>query len=87
VNPGFPHFAWVIPYSLLVLVLGIVYLRFLMDLPPGTRRRFLIAAMPYLAPALGMEMIGGAYCQRICSITDVPYEIMTGEALRPEIRH
>jgi hypothetical protein len=58
---GFLHFAWVIPYGLAVLVLGLLYLRFLLRLERTLRRRLFTAAGIFLTGAVGMEMVGGAY--------------------------
>lgn len=53
------YFAWIIPYGAAVLLLGLVYLRFLMRLPAGTRRLFLFAGTLYVGGAIGMEVIEG----------------------------
>ena len=58
---GIFHFAWVIPYSGLVLLLGIKYLKFLTQLPAQTRRAFVLAGAIYIGGALGMEMVDGLY--------------------------
>ena len=58
---GFLYFAWVIPAMILVAVFVLAYLKFLAALPKETRRRFLIAGAIFVAGALGMELIGGAY--------------------------
>jgi hypothetical protein len=79
---GFLYFAWVVPYGLMVLVLAVIYIRFLTHLHSSTRRRLLIAAVLYLAGALGMEMIGAAYYERIGSVNNLQYELMaTAEEL------
>ena len=39
---------WVIPYGLALILLGILYLRFLLALPPRTRRWMILAALIYL---------------------------------------
>ena len=53
-------FAWVIPGFMIVLVVGLLYLRFLLALPPRTRNIFILAALVFLSGALGMEMIGSS---------------------------
>lgn len=55
---GIFHYPWVIPYSVLVLVLALFFLRFLLSLSTATRRTFLIAGSLYLAGALGCELVG-----------------------------
>ena len=49
--------AWVVPYSILAIVVGLAYLPFLRALPPDSRRRFIIAAAIYIGGALIIEMI------------------------------
>ena len=53
-------FAWVIPGFMIVLVVGLLYLRFLLALPPRTRNIFILAALVFISGALGMEMIGSS---------------------------
>lgn len=59
----FLHF-WVIPVSLIMVVLGLVYLRFLLRLPPVTRNLFFLSAAIYLGGALGFETLGGLYAEQ-----------------------
>lgn len=58
---GFLRHAWVIPGIVAVLVLGLAYLRFVLDLPTRIRNLFVIAGIMYVGGALGMEMVGGYY--------------------------
>jgi hypothetical protein len=58
---GIFYFAWVIPYSVLVMLVGIRFLKFLTQLPAQTRRSFILAGALYVGGALGMEMIDGLY--------------------------
>lgn len=53
---GLLYFDWVIPASVAVAVLAIVYLPFLRQLPTRARRRFVIAAAVYLSGAVAMEL-------------------------------
>lgn len=55
---GALYFAWVVPYSLLVAALGVVYLRFLWSLPSRPRFLMFSAAALFLTGALGFELIG-----------------------------
>ncbi|HEY9858282.1 MAG TPA: hypothetical protein V6D16_02170 [Candidatus Obscuribacterales bacterium] len=61
---GFLYFAWVIPGALFVAVIAIAYLKFLKDLPTRTKRLLLAAGALFVAGALGMEMIDGAYAHQ-----------------------
>lgn len=56
---GFLYFPWLIPYSIFVIVVFLVYLKFLISLPTKTRLLFLIAASIYLTGAMGLELLGG----------------------------
>jgi hypothetical protein len=60
-NFGFFYFAWVIPGIALVVLLGLVYLKFLFRLPKKTMVNFIVAGVVYVGGALGVELIGGRY--------------------------
>ena len=49
------YFAWVIPYGLAVLAIGVLYLRFVWSLTARTRGLFIGAGSLYLAGAPGIE--------------------------------
>jgi hypothetical protein len=53
------HFAWVVPGLVLALVVGLAFLRFVVRLPPSTRRLVVTAAALYLTGAVALEAIGG----------------------------
>jgi hypothetical protein len=56
---GILTFNWLIPYSLIAVIVAIFYLRFFFRLPVITRKRFLlISALFFLGPFIG-ELIGG----------------------------
>jgi hypothetical protein len=77
---GLLHFAWVIPYGLGAMVVGLLYLRFVFQLPEPTRRLTIAAGGLYLAGALLFEMIGGWYLSRVAGYMDFPYMmIVAGE--------
>ena len=58
---GFFYYAWIIPYGILVLILGIVLLRWLRQLPVQTKRGFILSALLYLTGALLFEGFAGLY--------------------------
>ena len=68
-------FAWVIPYALAVLVIGLLYLKFVWSLPARTRGLFIGAGSLYLAGALGFESIGGWYFSTHGEIEDLSYAL------------
>ena len=73
---GFFIYAWIIPYGILVLILGIVLLRWLRQLPKLTRRGFIVSALTYITGALIFEGIAGLYLN-IGENTDFAYRLLT----------
>jgi hypothetical protein len=55
------YFAWVIPAGLGVVVVGLLYLRFVLRLPVRTRWLTIASGALYVGGAMGMEMVGGSY--------------------------
>jgi hypothetical protein len=72
---GFFAYAWVIPAAVACVVVGLTYLRFLADLPPQIRWRFLVGGALFLTGALVMEMIEGRYDTQH-GVENMPYRIM-----------
>ena len=58
---GLLFFSWVIPGMAIAAAVGLYFIRFLLRLPPETRRLFITAAALYLGGALGIELIGSNY--------------------------
>lgn len=54
---GYLSFAWVIVGAAFVLVVGLLYARFVLHLPPATRRGMIAAAVLYVGGALVIESI------------------------------
>jgi hypothetical protein len=61
---GVLHFAWVIPFAVLVAVVGLLCVPFLRALPSSTRTRFVLAGTLYVGGALGVELVLGAWTDR-----------------------
>lgn len=59
------YFTWVIPYALAVCVLAAYVLPRLLQVPRAVRRIFFAAAFTYLLGALGFELVGGVYAERL----------------------
>jgi len=57
---GVLTYAWIVPGALVVLIIGVCYLRFLFALPRITRNLFIVAACMYVGSALGFELFEGA---------------------------
>jgi len=55
---GYLHYPWVIPYALMVFVLGIVYFRFFWNMEKKVFWAFMCAAVIFLSGALGFELLG-----------------------------
>jgi hypothetical protein len=53
------EYVWVIPYSLLVLIVGLLYLKFVLQLPPKIRNLFFITGSLYVFAAIGIDSIQG----------------------------
>jgi hypothetical protein len=58
---GFFHFAWIIPYGIACLIIGVAFLRFFINLPPSIRMGFFLSGTVYLSGAVGFEMLGSAF--------------------------
>jgi hypothetical protein len=56
---GIFYYSWVIVGIAVVILLGIYFLKFLLQLPKKVRRNFILSASVYLAGAIGMELLGG----------------------------
>ena len=53
----FVYFGWVIPGAIFVLIVGAIFLRFLLNLEPRTRSLFIIAGVLFVGGALGIEVV------------------------------
>ena len=58
---GVLSYAWIIPGSIFVLIVGLTYLKFLRHLPTRTRKLFILAGAVYFGGALGMEALSGLF--------------------------
>jgi hypothetical protein len=57
---AFAHL-WIVPAVVLVLVVGLTYIRFLQHLPPSTRTLFMGSGLAFIVGAVGFEMLDGIY--------------------------
>ena len=57
---GVLHFAWVVPYALLALVVAALYVRFLWRLPRAIGARIVLAGLIFVSGAIGVELFQGA---------------------------
>ena len=58
---GFLYFGWIIPGAIFALVIGLVYLRFVLALPRATAVLTILGGALYVTGTLGVEAISGAY--------------------------
>ncbi len=58
---GVFHFAWVIPYGILLVLLAVLLLPWFLRQPRRLQVMFAIAGTLYIGGALGLEMVGGNY--------------------------
>lgn len=72
---GALYYAWIIPGTALVVVVGLFFLGFLRRLPAWTRRRFVLAGALYLTGVLALEAIGGWYDARH-GYENMPYAVI-----------
>lgn len=71
-------FAWVLPYGLAIVIVGLLYLRFVLQLPARTRRLVIAAGGLFLTGAFGFELIGGWYISRHGELVDFHYSMLVG---------
>lgn len=60
---GAVYFAWVIPATAFVIIVGVRFMPFLFALPPRRRRQFVVAGLVYVGAALVMEVPLGYVAQ------------------------
>lgn len=53
------YYAWVVPFTALVVLFGLFYVKFLWHLPTDSRRRFVLAGGLFVGGALGLEFLEG----------------------------
>lgn len=58
---GILTFFWVVPACIAVLVIGLIYWKFFLNLPFKTRRLSAISVACFLGGAIGLEMVAGYY--------------------------
>lgn len=73
---GYLHYAWVIPYGLLGLILLLVYARFLLRLPRHIAVLFVVSGSIFVAGAIGMEMVGASIAEATSRAT-LSYDLAT----------
>lgn len=77
ITDGLFYFAWIIPATVLLVLLAIGFFPFFRTLPPETLRQFTIAGVVFLGGAIGAEVIGGAYVSSERGGHDAVYRVIT----------
>lgn len=73
---GLFFFAWIIPYGIATLLLGLAYLKFVIQLPKTTRLLFILSGALFVTGAVGFEMISGRHAEMYAG-HNLPYVMMT----------
>jgi hypothetical protein len=60
---GLLYLAWVIPYGIALMIVFIVYLKFLKRLPKNTMILFVVSGTIFVGSAIGFELLGGRYLE------------------------
>ena len=58
---GLLYYSWVILAIPILIGLALIYRKFVFSLPVHTRNQFILAAIVFLAGAIGFEMLGGLF--------------------------
>lgn len=70
------YYAWAIPGGGFVVIMMLIYRRFVFNLPKRIKRMIIIAGLIYVAGAIGVEMIG-CYYRGLHEQSDITYEFIT----------
>ena len=73
---GLLYYSWVVPAAGILLLLGLVYMRFFWHLPRRWKGWFGAAGATYVGGALGVEMLGGLYASQY-GVATFAYALIT----------
>jgi len=75
VNPeALYDMVWLIPYGIVTIIIGIIYLRFILRLPRETKLLFVASGLIYILGAVGFEYISGRQ-DALYGIADFGYQL------------
>ncbi len=74
---GLLYFAWIIPYIIFIVILFLVYLKFLKDLPRDIYLKFIASGSLFIFGGIIIESFGGKYMESHLWQKDGMYFIMT----------
>lgn len=73
---GIFYYAWIIPYSFLLVLLIFSLLPFIIKLPSDTRRNFFLAGFIFVSGAIGIEALTGWHVTAVGGDKNLVYEIL-----------
>ena len=81
-NPlGLDRFAWLLPYSVILLILALAYISFFWKLPAGIRLRIALGGALFIGGGMGCEFLGWAWLNFNGGSVGYQLEIMAEEIL------
>jgi hypothetical protein len=76
IDSGLFFFAWIIPMTIIIFILGTIFVRFFLSLPRKVKMLLFLSAFIFLLGAIGIEMISGAYWQANNFVYNMNYRIL-----------
>lgn len=76
IESGPLFFAWIIPAVVILGVLAVLYMKFYLHLPRRTKVWIAAACLTFIAGAVGVEMISGAYWESVGFSNNMTYRTL-----------
>lgn len=77
VSSGHLYYAWIVLFGSIALVIGLLYLRFLRDLPTKTRWLLVLSGVIFVSGAIGVEMFEASIAAQTGE-TSLTYTLLVG---------
>ena len=79
---GLLYFAWIIPYSIFIIILFLTYLKFLKNLPRDIYLKFIVSGFLFIFGGIFIESFGGKYIEsRSWQKDDIWFMLITLEEM------
>ena len=79
---GLLYFAWIIPYTIFIVILFLIYLKFLRNLPKDIYIKFIASGSLYIFGGIIIESFGGRYIESHCwQKDDIYFAMITSEEM------
>ena len=79
---GLLYFAWIIPYTIFIVILFLIYLKFLRNLPKDIYIKFIASGSLYIFGGIIIESFGGRYIESHCwQKDDIYFTMITFEEM------